>query len=67
MAPRARPAGSGFGIRVDGRDPGVNFSSVSDAARDANTLSALGYKSVVVFDRLSGRVVEHVSPDPSLA
>jgi hypothetical protein len=67
MAPLARPLAVGFGIRVDGRDAGISFSTVADAEGGAHRLSAQGYKQVDIFERLSGRVVEYVSPRPSEA
>jgi len=57
----------GFGIRVEGRDPGIRFLTISDAERGAAKLSERGYKGVLIFDRASGRVVEHVSPHPAHA
>lgn len=65
MAPLARPLAVGFGIRVDGRDAGISFSSVADAEGGAQRLSAQGYKHVDIFERMSGRIVEYVSPRPA--
>jgi hypothetical protein len=53
-----------FGIRVDGVDPGISFSTVTAALVDADKLRARGYRSVVIFDRSSGCVVKHVIPEP---
>jgi len=56
-----------FGIRVDGRDVGITFSSAPDAEGGADRLFAHGYKKIEIFDRASGSVIKHVSPSPAAA
>lgn len=58
---------TGFGIRVDDRDTGISFPSISDAKGGAGRLFAHGYKRVEIFDRVSGSIVEHVIPNPTAA
>lgn len=67
MAPSPRPVNTAFGIRVDSRDVGISFPNAADAAAAAGGLSAHGYKKIEIFDRLSGRIVNHVSPNPASA
>lgn len=57
----------GFGVCVDGRDTGISFPSVAEAQGGAHRLFAHGYRRVDIFDRVTGNVVEHVVPDPSVA
>jgi hypothetical protein len=65
LAPR--PEGIGFGIRVDGRDAGITFPTMRDAEGGADELLAHGYTQITIFDRVSGRVINHVSPNPKTA
>jgi|HubBroStandDraft_6_1064221.scaffolds.fasta_scaffold414996_2 hypothetical protein len=67
MAAAPRPEGIGFGIRVDGRDAGITFPTISDAEGGATQLLAHGYTQITIFDRVSGRVIDHVSPNPKTA
>jgi hypothetical protein len=67
MALASRPEGIGFGIRVDGRDTGITFPTISDAEGGAHQLLAHGYKEITIFDRVSGRAINHVSPSPKTA
>jgi hypothetical protein len=61
------PIMSGFGVRVDGRDTGISFPRVADARGGTHRLLAHGYQRVEIFDRESGRVIEHVIPHPTAA
>ncbi|HEY3916311.1 MAG TPA: hypothetical protein VGL83_00885 [Stellaceae bacterium] len=53
---------TGFGIRVEGRDVGMTFATASDAHDSAARLAQPAFKSVIVFDRLSGKAVERRAP-----
>ncbi len=57
----------GFGLRIEGRDLGMSFATMLDAKESATKLACEGYGKIAIFERLSGRVVEHVSPNPSEA
>jgi len=63
----SKPESIGFGIRVDGRDAGITFPTISDAEGGASQLIAHGYAQITIFDRVSGRVINHVSPNPKTA
>lgn len=67
VALASRPEGIGFGIRVEGRDTGITFPTLADAEGGANQLLAHGYAQIAIFDRVSGRVIDHVSPNPKTA
>ncbi len=67
MQPAPRPEGIGYGIRVDGRDPGITFPTIEDAEGGAGALIAQGYAQITIFDRVSGRVIDFVSPNPKTA
>jgi hypothetical protein len=50
-----------LGIRADGGDPGISFTSVDDALDNARRLIGRGYKSAEVFDRLMGQVLRRLT------
>ena len=56
---------AGFGIRADGHDPGIIFSELSEAQHGARALTACGFKHVVIFDRVTGSVVEKGRAGPA--
>ena len=43
-----------LGIRADGHDPGVRFTSLDDALASAQRLLQRGYKTAEIFDRQTG-------------
>jgi len=57
MRERVTPNGFSVGIRVDGKDVGLVFSSISDADRNAQQLVSTGFSSVAIFDRSTGRAI----------
>jgi hypothetical protein len=59
--------GASFGLRVNGRDPGVRFSTIAEALANASMLLAQGNSRVEIYDRSSGRIVQHVIPNPAQA
>lgn len=61
-----REPDASFGIRVNGRDPGVSFSTVTEALSNASLL-AQRHGSVEIYDRRTGRIVQHVIPNPAQA
>ena len=67
MATPSKQESARLGIRVDGRDVGITFSSAPDAEGGAGQLFAHGYQKIEIFDRASGSVIKHVSPSPAAA
>ncbi len=61
------PTVQNYGIHVDGRDTGITFATTTDAAAGALHLANSGFLHISIFDRTSGRVVEHVRPSPNVA
>jgi hypothetical protein len=51
------PGEVGCGLRVQGRDIGINFSAIPEAELAASRLMTDGYTQIEIFDRGSGRVI----------
>ena len=62
MALLAQVTGA-YGIRVEGRDAGINFPTVTEALGGAHRLIEHGYLRIEIFERTSGNLVTRVSRD----
>ena len=60
MTLRAETQGA-FGIRVEGRDAGIIFSTVAEAVGGGRQLIGHGYIRVEIFERTSGAVIWRLS------